>query len=70
MYSSYLGYPTLFGRKQPLQLKITMYSKICLQLILLSQGKFFLMNGSLEVMYDLIINILCVIQISFISLIN
>ena len=41
--------------------------KICLQLILLSQGNFFLTIGSLEVMYEFIFTIPSVIQISSIS---
>ena len=38
-----------------------------LQLILLSQGKFFLMTGSLEVTHEIIFTILSVIQISSIN---
>ena len=40
---------------------------ICLQLILLSQNKFFLMIGSLEVTHELIFTIPSVIQISSIN---
>ena len=44
-----------------------MYSKICLQLIPLSQGNFFLMIGSLEVTHELIFAIPSVIEISSIN---
>ena len=44
--------------------------KIYLKLILLSQGNFFLMTGSLEVMHEVIFTIPSVIQISSISSIN
>ena len=44
--------------------------KICPQLILLSQGSFFLMIGSLEVTHDIIFTIPSVIQISLINSIN
>ena len=44
--------------------------KIYLKLILLSQGNFFLMTGSLEVTHEVIFTIPSVIQISSISSIN
>ena len=47
-----------------------MDSKIYLKLILLSQGIFFLMAGSLEVTHEVIFTIPNVIQISLISSIN
>ena len=43
---------------------------ILLQLILLSDGTFFLMTGSLEVTHEIIFTIASVIQISLISSIN
>ena len=44
--------------------------KICLQLILLTQGNLFLMIGSLEVAHELMFTIPSVIQIHLISSIN
>ena len=49
---------------------IYLYSKMCLQLIPLSQGNVFLMIGSLEVTHKLILTIPSVIQISSICSIN
>ena len=42
--------------------------KVCLQLILLSQGNFFLMIDSLEIMHEILFTIPSIIQISSINL--